>query len=535
MDIVGPLPRSRAGNKYILVLCDYATRYPEAVPPKSIDAESVAEELIKKLLQMHPIRTSPYHPQTDGLVERSNQTLKSMLRKSGTDGGKEWDKKIPYLLFAYREVPQASTGFSPFELLYGRDVNYLIDMQDKRKRKRVFHVNVLKDFHIREAGQGCLAEEVQEGEDEIDIPPWRGDNSGKKFDLTMGEELVSNQKVELKELLEGRDSVKKELAEMERNGIIEPACSEWASPLIVAMKKSGELRLCVDYRKLNAVTKFDTYLMPRIEELINRVGRAKFITTLDLTGLLADPGIYKGSAANSGAPATFQRLMDRLLRGCEDFAVAIFSDEWKDHINHLQEVLIRLESAGLTVKLSKSKFAMQSVEYFRHKIEACMQSVPFQHQIRRLQLRLSGSPLDGPDKKNRPEYCALECFVTGGILKDNGELAWKEDEGRMRYILTLSDYFSKWVKPVATISKVAHQIASALYKIFMRMGLPCVLTTDNGSEFKNKLNAEMMKLLGIKQCNQTPNIHSPMVLTKDLIKPCRGCLSKQLQDRKRTV
>ena len=92
--------------------------------------------------------------------------------------------------------------------------------------------------------------------------------------------------------------MKKELAEMERNGIIEPACSEWASPLIVAMKKSGELRLCVDYRKLNAVTKFDTYLMPRIEELINRVGRAKFITTLDLTGLLADPGIYKGSAAN---------------------------------------------------------------------------------------------------------------------------------------------------------------------------------------------------------------------------------------------
>ena len=47
MDIVGPLPRSRAGNQYILVLCDYATRYPEAVPPKSIDSESVAEELIK--------------------------------------------------------------------------------------------------------------------------------------------------------------------------------------------------------------------------------------------------------------------------------------------------------------------------------------------------------------------------------------------------------------------------------------------------------------------------------------------------------
>ena len=51
-----------------------------------------------------------------------------MLRKSGTDGGKEWDKKIPYLLFAYREVPQASTGFSPFELLYCRDVRGPLDI-----------------------------------------------------------------------------------------------------------------------------------------------------------------------------------------------------------------------------------------------------------------------------------------------------------------------------------------------------------------------------------------------------------------------
>ena len=62
---------------------------------------------------------TPYHPQTDGLVERFNQTLKAMLRKSATEDGKDWDKLIPYLLFAYREVPQASTGFSPFELVYG--------------------------------------------------------------------------------------------------------------------------------------------------------------------------------------------------------------------------------------------------------------------------------------------------------------------------------------------------------------------------------------------------------------------------------
>jgi len=117
MDIVGPLPRSRSGYPYILVVCDYATRYPEAVAIKSIEAGRIAEELIKlfarvgvpeeiltdqgsnftssllaelyRMLHVHPIRTSPYHPQTDGLVERFNQTLKSMLRKSATQEGKD--------------------------------------------------------------------------------------------------------------------------------------------------------------------------------------------------------------------------------------------------------------------------------------------------------------------------------------------------------------------------------------------------------------------------------------------------------------
>ena len=150
MDLVGPLPQSRAENKYALVICDYATRYLEAIPLRCIDAEHIAEELIKvfsrvgvpremftdkgsnftsqlltevyRLLHIQPIRTSPYHPQTDGLVERFNQTLKAMLRKTADEEGKDWDKWVPYLLFAYREVPQSSTGFSPFELVYGRQV-----------------------------------------------------------------------------------------------------------------------------------------------------------------------------------------------------------------------------------------------------------------------------------------------------------------------------------------------------------------------------------------------------------------------------
>ena len=63
------------------------------------------------MLGVKPIRTTPYHPLTDGLVERFNQTLKAMLRKAATDNGKDWDKLMPFLLFAYRGIPQASTGF----------------------------------------------------------------------------------------------------------------------------------------------------------------------------------------------------------------------------------------------------------------------------------------------------------------------------------------------------------------------------------------------------------------------------------------
>ena len=80
------------------------------------------------------------HPQTDGLVEHFNQTL---LRKAATEEGKDWDKLLPYLLFAYREVPQASTSFSPFELLYGRQVRGPLDVlkesweADKRSSESV--------------------------------------------------------------------------------------------------------------------------------------------------------------------------------------------------------------------------------------------------------------------------------------------------------------------------------------------------------------------------------------------------------------
>lgn len=79
------------------------------------------------------------------------------------------------------------------------------------------------------------------------------------------------------------DEVLEELREMQESGIIEPSTSEWSSPIVLVEQKDGMLRMCVDYRRLNSVSQADTYPMPRTDELIDRLGKAKYITTIDLT------------------------------------------------------------------------------------------------------------------------------------------------------------------------------------------------------------------------------------------------------------
>ena len=74
---------------------------------------------VSRLLSFKQLVTSPYHPICNGLVERFNGTLKKMLTRMCAERPKDWDKYIDPLLFAYREVPQESLGFSPFELIYG--------------------------------------------------------------------------------------------------------------------------------------------------------------------------------------------------------------------------------------------------------------------------------------------------------------------------------------------------------------------------------------------------------------------------------
>ena len=155
-------------------------------------------------------------------------------------------------------------------------------------------------------------------------------------------------------------------------GIIYTSNSEWSSPIILVNKPDGSLRLCVDYRRLNAVSTFDAYPMPRIEELLERLGKADIVSTLDLTrGYWQVPvaeqdrkktacttpfGLYEFRTMPfglQGAGATFQRIVDNVLRGAEEYSgaykgdIGVSSMTLEAHLAHLRDVFLRLRQAGL--------------------------------------------------------------------------------------------------------------------------------------------------------------------------------------------
>ncbi|KAL3967106.1 alpha-2-macroglobulin-like protein [Sarotherodon galilaeus] len=419
-----------------------------------------------------------------GKVERYNQTLKSMLRKFVSDTGADWDQWLPYLLFAYGEVPQVSTGFSPFELLYGRQVRgpldllkdcwedpkaegeniaayvitmrerlekmaslvqdnmkaaqkhqktwydqkardrvflpgqkvllllptsdnklltkwhgpyeivrqvskvtYELNMPERVKKYQTFHVNLLKEFHSRQEPVYQLLANIKPLVDPQLFRETPGFTSLVQHKIRVKEDAPVRQKsYRIPERLV--PVLQKEIKLMLDLGIIEVSSSEWCSPIVLVPKKDDTLRFCIDFRYLNAVSKFDPYPMPRVDDLLERVGSARYITTLDLckgywqvalapeakelTAFKTPFGMYQFKVMPfglQGAPATFQRLMDHVLRDVSAFSAAylddvvVYSQSWEEHVIHLQKVLRSIRMAGLTINPKKCSIAKREVEY----------------------------------------------------------------------------------------------------------------------------------------------------------------------------
>ena len=193
-----------------------------------------------------------------------------------------------------------------------------------------------------------------------------------------------------------REEVARQLKSMQEAHVIQPSSSPWSSPVVMVRKKDGSHRFCVDYRHLNAVTKSDTYPLPRIDDLLDQLGRCKYFSTLDLasgywqirvaadsrekTAFVTPQGLYEFLVMPFGltnAPAVFQRLMQKVLAGLNpeagpDFVavyidnVLIFSRTVTEHLDHLRAVIQRIEEAGLKLKPVKCHFARSEVEYLGH-------------------------------------------------------------------------------------------------------------------------------------------------------------------------
>ncbi|XP_076036537.1 uncharacterized protein LOC143022279 [Oratosquilla oratoria] len=567
IDCVGPLPKTPRGFQFLFTIVDCATRYPEAIPLRRITAKNVVRALIHFFTQVglptvvqsdqgsnfisrlfnqvmeslgvRQSRSSAYHPQSQGVVERFHQTLKRVLRTFCIETGRDWDEGVDLLLFAIRDSVQESLGYSPFQLVFGHEVrgplkvlkeswisneeetplasyvpkfkeklhlalslahsnldcaqtkmkqqfdrshraedryfavgdqvlallplnnlplqskysgpyvvlerqgqaNYVIHTPDRRKKRRLVHVNLLKPFHERDEAECSRAEPV------CMVVPEESDASDECFSGTLsatGPKLdnstivrnpsdklghLSGAQVEdIKSLLtefecifgdiprpcstlehdvetEGalpirqrpyrlnafkREYLRAEVQRLQELGIVEPSHSPWASPVVLVPKPDGSMRLWIDYHRVNAVTRADGYPLPRIDDVIDDVGAARWVTKLDLlqgyyqvrlterskaiSAFVTPEGLYQFTVLPFGlrnAPSTFQRLMNFLTTGLEGVRcylddIVVFGDTWEEHLDRLRALFAVLAANSLTVNLAKSEFGHAQITFLGH-------------------------------------------------------------------------------------------------------------------------------------------------------------------------
>ena len=189
-----------------------------------------------------------------------------------------------------------------------------------------------------------------------------------------------------------RAEADRQIKEMLAQNIISPSTSPWSSPVVLVRKRSGDLRFCVDYRKLNAVTVNDSHPIPNIADILDSLGDASYFSTLDLrsgywqksvdpsdrkkSAFVTSSGLFEFNRMSSGlktAPATFQRAMEIVLAGltfevclCYLDDVTCFGRTLAEHNNRLRAVLARFREHNLRVKPEKCRFAEKKVAFLGH-------------------------------------------------------------------------------------------------------------------------------------------------------------------------
>lgn len=263
-----------------------------------------------------------------------------------------------------------------------------------------------------------------------------------------------------------RKIIQENVDDMLRRDIIRPSESSWSSPVVLVRKKDGSVRFCVDYRALNKITRKDVYPMPRIDDALDTLHGAEYFSSLDLrsgywqipmneadkekTAFSTPDGLYEFNVMPFGlcnAPATFERMIDTVLRGlkwktclCYLDDIVIFSTTFTEHLQRLDEVLTCLAHAGLQLNTKKCHFASTSIKVLGHVVS--------KEGIR-----------PDPEKIN-------------AVLNFSRPRSQKE----LRSFLGLASYFRRFIRNFAAI-------ASPLNKL-LTSGTPFIWTEDCETAFK---------------------------------------------------
>lgn len=187
-----------------------------------------------------------------------------------------------------------------------------------------------------------------------------------------------------------QEAIRAKVGEMLEAAVIEPSQSEWSNPIVMVKKPSGKYRFCLDFRKVNQISKKDAYLLPNMTGILDRLRAAKYISTLDLCQAyfqiplakysreitafrMPGNGLYHFTRMPyrlTGAPATFQHLLNKLIGSeMEPHAFAYLDDivivttTFKEHLNWLDRVLTKVLNAGLVVNPEKCEFCRSRVQY----------------------------------------------------------------------------------------------------------------------------------------------------------------------------